>query len=157
MAAQRASFSVQLGDDEDATFEEVTGLQAEAKVMEYRNGNSANFSTTRMSELSTAGRVTMKNGIFPKDTKFFAWYQETKARESFTRRVVVINLLDESGNPKITWTLNKRLAEGRDGRGGQIQGQQSGGGIDRSRIRDAGSEVGALTPDWLDEVTVRVR
>jgi phage tail-like protein len=106
VAAQRVSFSVQFGDDEDATFEEVTGLQAEAKVMEYRNGNSATFSTTRISELSTAGRVTMKNGIFPKDTKFFAWYQETKARESFTRRVVVINLLDESGNPKITWTLN---------------------------------------------------
>ena len=104
MAVPKASFSVQLGDNEAVTFEEVTGLKAEAKVMEYRNGNSSNFSTTKMSELSTAGTVTMKNGTFAKDTKFFAWYQET--RESFTRRVVVINLLDESGNPKITWTLN---------------------------------------------------
>jgi phage tail-like protein len=106
VAVQKAFFSVQLGDNEAVTFEEVTGLQAEAKVMEYRNGNSSNFSTTKMSELSTAGTVTMKNGTFAKDTKFFAWYQETKTRDSFTRRVVVINLLDESGNPKITWTLN---------------------------------------------------
>ena len=26
--------------------------------------------------------------------------------ESFKRRVVVVNLLDEGGNPKMTWTLN---------------------------------------------------
>jgi phage tail-like protein len=99
-------FSVQLGDDKDVTFQEVTGLQTETKVIEYRHGNSPLFSTIKMPGLSSVGNVTMKKGIFAKDTKFFDWYLETKKRESFKRRVVVVNLLDEGGNPKMTWTLN---------------------------------------------------
>ena len=99
-------FSVQLGDDKDVTFQEVTGLQTETKMIEYRHGNSPIFSTIKMPGLSSVGNVTMKKGIFAKDTKFFAWYFEIKKRESFKRRVVVINLLDEGGQPKMTWTLN---------------------------------------------------
>jgi phage tail-like protein len=99
-------FSVQLGDDKDVTFQEVSGLQTETKVIEYRHGNSPLFSTIKMPGLSSVGNVTMKKGIFAKDTKFFDWYLETKKRESFKRRVVVVNLLDEGGNPKMTWTLN---------------------------------------------------
>jgi phage tail-like protein len=99
-------FSVQLGDDKDVTFQEVSGLSTETKVIEYRHGNSPIFSTIKMPGLSSVGNVTMKKGIFAKDAKFFAWFQETKKRESFKRRVVVVNLLDETGNPKITWTLN---------------------------------------------------
>jgi phage tail-like protein len=99
-------FSVQLGDDKDVTFQEVTGLQTENKVIEYRHGNSPNFSTIKMPGLNSVGNVTLKKGIFAKDAKFFAWFQEIKKRESFKRRVVVINLLDEGGNPKMTWTLN---------------------------------------------------
>ena len=99
-------FSVQLGDDKDVTFQEVTGLQTETKVIEYRHGNSPLFSTIKMPGLTSGGNVTMKKGIFAKDTKFFDWYLETKKRESFKRRVVVVNLLDEGGNPKMTWTLN---------------------------------------------------
>ena len=99
-------FSVQLGDDKDVTFQDVTGLQTETKVIEYRHGNSPLFSTIKMPGLSSVGNVTMKKGIFAKDTKFFDWYLETKKRESFKRRVVVVNLLDEGGNPKMTWTLN---------------------------------------------------
>ncbi len=98
-------FSVQLGDDKDVTFQEVTGLQTETKVIEYRHGNSPIFSTMKMPGLSSVGNVTLKKGIFAKDAKFFTWYLEIKKRESFKRRVVVINLLDEGGQPKMTWTL----------------------------------------------------
>ena len=99
-------FSVQLGDDKDVTFQEMTGLQAETKAIEYRHGNSPIFSPIKMPGLSSAGNVTMKKGIFAKDTRFFAWSLDVKKRESFKRRVVVINLLDEDGRPKMTWTLN---------------------------------------------------
>jgi len=99
-------FSVQLGDDKDVTFQEVSGLQTETKVIEYRHGNSPLFSTIKMPGLTSVGNVTMKKGIFAKDTKFFDWYLETKKRESFKRRVVVVHLLDEGGHPKMTWTLN---------------------------------------------------
>jgi len=99
-------FSVQLGDDKDVTFQEVSGLQTDTKVIEYRHGNSPNFYTIKMPGLTSVGNVTMKKGIFSKDTKFFSWFSETRKRETFKRRVIVINLLDEGGNPKMTWTLN---------------------------------------------------
>jgi phage tail-like protein len=47
----------------------------------------------------------MRKGIFVNDAKFFAWYSEIKLNV-IKRRTVVINLLDEKGNPKMTWTLN---------------------------------------------------
>jgi phage tail-like protein len=99
-------FSVQLGDDKEVTFQEVTGLQSETKVIEYRHGNSKQFSTIKMPGLTSVGNVTLKKGIFRKDAKFFQWFQESKKYETFKRRVVIINLLDEDGEAKITWTLN---------------------------------------------------
>ena len=60
----------------------------------------------KMPGLSSGGNVTIKKGIFAKDTGFFAWYFDVKKRELFEPRVVVINLLDEGGRPKMTWTLN---------------------------------------------------
>jgi phage tail-like protein len=98
-------FSVQLGDDKDVTFQEVTGLQTETKPIEYRQGNSPIFAPVKMPGLSSVGNVTMKKGIFAKDAKFFTWYSEIKMN-LIKRRTVVINLLDEKGDPKVTWTLN---------------------------------------------------
>ena len=99
-------FSVQLGDDKDVTFQEVTGLQAETRAIEYRHGNSPIFSPMKMPGLSSGGNVTIKKGTFAKDTRFFAWYLDVRKREWFEPRAVVINLLDEGGRPKMTWTLN---------------------------------------------------
>ena len=99
-------FLVRFGDDTDATFQEMTGLQAETNAIEYRHGNSPSFTPIKMSALASAGTVTMKSGIFATDTTFFARYQETQERESFRRRVVTITLLDEHGNPTVMWTLN---------------------------------------------------
>ena len=86
-------------------FQEVTGLEAEAQVIEYRAGNSAIFAPIKMPGLKKYGNVTMKKGIFAKDAKFFTWFSEIKLN-LIKRRTVVINLLDEKGDPKVTWTLN---------------------------------------------------
>jgi len=98
-------FSVQLGDDKDVTFQEVSGLQTETKPIEYRHGNSPIFAPIKMPGLKSVGNVTMKKGIFAKDAKFFTWFSEIKLN-LIKRRTVVINLLDEKGDPKVTWTLN---------------------------------------------------
>jgi len=58
-----------------------------------------------MPGLARVGNVTMKKGIFAKDAKFFTWYSEIKLN-TIKRRTVIISLLDETGNPKMTWTLN---------------------------------------------------
>lgn len=98
-------FSVQLGEDDSVSFQEVDGLESEAQAIEYRHGNSPIFFPIKMPGLGKVGNVTMKKGIFVTDSKFWAWYSEIKMN-TIKRRTVVVNLLDEQGNPKMTWTLN---------------------------------------------------
>jgi phage tail-like protein len=98
-------FSVQLGDDKDVKFSEVSGLEADAKVIEYRHGDSKVSSPIKMPGLSSDKTVTMRKGMFVKDAKFWTWFSEIKMN-IISRRAVVINLLDESGAPKMVWTLH---------------------------------------------------
>lgn len=98
-------FSVQLGDDNTVTFQEVDGLDSETQVIEYRHGNNPSFFPIKMPGLGRVGNVTMRKGIFVNDSKFWDWYNEIKAN-TIKRRTVVISLLDETGTPKRTWTLN---------------------------------------------------
>jgi phage tail-like protein len=98
-------FSVQLGDDTEIKFQEVAGLDTETQPIEYRHGNSPVFSPIKMPGLGRVGNVTLRKGIFTNDQKFWDWYSEIKMN-AIKRRTVVINLLDESGAPKMVWTLN---------------------------------------------------
>jgi len=98
-------FSVQLGDDDKMTFQEVSGLQTESKAIEYRHGNSKIFAPIKMPGMMSVGNVTLKKGIFVGDAKLFTWFTEIKMN-LIKRRTVVISLLDEAGSPKVTWTLN---------------------------------------------------
>lgn len=98
-------FSVQLGDDEDVKFSEVSGLESETTVIEYRHTDGPIFSATKMPGLASVGNVTLRKGVFVKDSKFWQWFSEIKMN-SVSRRAVVINLLDETGAPKLVWTLH---------------------------------------------------
>ncbi len=98
-------FSVALGDDTDVSFQEVDGLDSETQIIEYRHGNSPVFYPIKMPGLGKVGNVTMKKGIFVNDKKFWDWYNEIKLN-TIARRTVIISLLDETGSPKTTWTLN---------------------------------------------------
>lgn len=98
-------FSVQLGDDSTVSFQEVNGLESETKTIEYRHGNSKSFYPIKMPGIGRVGNVTMRKGIFTGDSKFWTWYEEIKYN-TIKRRTVVIKLLDETGAPKMTWTLN---------------------------------------------------
>lgn len=85
-------------------FHEVTGLDTETQVIEYRHGNSKEFSTIKMPGLKKVGNVTLKKGVFAKDNKFWAWYSQIKLN-LIKRQTIVIKLLDETGSPTMTWTL----------------------------------------------------
>jgi phage tail-like protein len=98
--------SVRFGDDDkEAKFQEVTGLDSEGKPIEYRHGNSPIFAPIKMPGLGRVGNVTLRKGIFVNDAKFWAWYNEIKMNTT-KRRTVAINLLDDTGTPKMVWTLN---------------------------------------------------
>jgi len=85
-------------------FHEVSGLDTETQVIEYRHGNSKEFSPIKMPGLKKVGNVTLKKGVFAKDNKFWAWYATIKMN-LIQRQTIVIKLLDESGAPTMIWTL----------------------------------------------------
>jgi phage tail-like protein len=98
-------FTVDIDDvGTDLPFHEVSGLDIDTQVVEYRAGNSNHFSTVRMPGIAKSGNVTLKKGIFAKDSKFFDWLAKIE-RNTIKRATVTIKLLDESGAPTMVWTL----------------------------------------------------
>lgn len=86
------------------SFQEVSGLDIEAQPIEYRHGDSPQFSTIKMPGIKKSGNVTMKKGIFKSDNKFWDWFNQIKMN-TIKRLPVTISLLDEAGAPTMVWTL----------------------------------------------------
>lgn len=100
------SFSVDLGDGmNDVSFQEVSGLESETQVIEYRSGNSKLFPTEKMPGIAKYGNVTMKRGVFVNDNTFRNWHAQI-SMNTIKRRTVFIKLLDENGKTVVTWQLN---------------------------------------------------
>ena len=91
-------------DSEVMSFQEVSGLDVEAQQIEYRHGDSKEFSTIKMPGIKKFGNITMKKGIFKSDNKFWAWFVKIKMN-TIKRLPVTISLLDEGGAPTMVWTL----------------------------------------------------
>ncbi|HEY1255734.1 MAG TPA: phage tail protein [Terracidiphilus sp.] len=97
-------FKVDIGDQKDVPFQEISGLDTETQSIEYRAGNSKEFSTVKMPGIKKTGNVTLKKGIFAKDNKFWDWYNQIKLN-TIKRVTVTIQLCDEAGSPTMVWTL----------------------------------------------------
>jgi phage tail-like protein len=89
-------------------FTEVTGLDFETKVIEYREGSSPEYSKIKMPGMKELKNITLKRGTFLGDFEFFEQWKKTamfqEGKEKF-RRDVTIRLLDEEHQPVITWTV----------------------------------------------------
>lgn len=91
-------------DDVVMQFQEVTGLDIEAQIIEYRAGDSKEFAPVKMPGLVKTSNVIMKKGVYKGDNKFWDWYAEIKMN-TIKRKAVTISLLDETGAPTMVWTL----------------------------------------------------
>ena len=99
-------FEVDLGPSiTKVLFEEISGMDAENQVIEYRGSNSPLFSTVKMPGIVKYGNVTMKKGIFVNDNTFWNWHQQI-SMNTIKRETVIIRLLDEDGKVAMQWTLN---------------------------------------------------
>ena len=96
-------FSVDLGG-QIINCSEVSGLDIELDVIEYRDGNSQTFSTQKMSGLRKSSDVTVKKGIFADDKDYYEWFNAV-AMNTPERKDVTISLLDEEHSPVMTWKL----------------------------------------------------
>lgn len=98
-------FTVDFGNGITISFQEVSGLDAETQIIEYRTSNSPIFNSVKMPGIAKTGNVTMKKGVFTNDTSFWDWCNVIKMN-TIKLITVVIKLLDESGEIAMQWTLN---------------------------------------------------
>jgi phage tail-like protein len=85
------------------SFQEVSGLDAETQVIEYRSGGAA-FSPIKMPGIRKFSNVTLKKGVFQGDKAFWDWFNQIRMN-TIQRVPVTIRLLDEAGRPTMVWTL----------------------------------------------------
>jgi phage tail-like protein len=86
-------------------FQEVSGLDVEAQIIEYRTSDSAVFSQMKMPGVRQVGNATLKKGVFVAGDDLWTWFTAIKMN-TIERSTITINLLDESGSPAMTWTLH---------------------------------------------------
>jgi phage tail-like protein len=86
------------------SFQEVSGLDTETQPIEYRNGDSKEFSVIKMPGIKKTGNVILKKGVFKPDNKFWDWFNQIKMN-TIKRVPVTISLLDEGGAATMVWTL----------------------------------------------------
>ena len=96
-------FKVTWGTDNFA-FTEVTGLEAETEVIEYRDGFSFDYTKKKMPGMQKFPNLVLKKGVFQSDNNFFDWFNKVKLNK-IERRPVTISLLNESHEPVMTWKI----------------------------------------------------
>lgn len=96
-------FSVEWGGTQIG-FTEVSGLDVETEVIEYRQGNSPEFSKIKMPGMQKFSNITLKRGTFKSDNEYYAWWNTVKLN-SIERRDIIINLLNEDHQPVVTWKV----------------------------------------------------
>ncbi|MCB0534727.1 MAG: phage tail protein [Lewinellaceae bacterium] len=85
-------------------FTEVSGLDVETEMIEYREGVSPVFSKVKMPGMRKYGNITLKRGTFKADNQFFEWWN-TVQLNTIERRDITISLLNEAHEPVVTWQL----------------------------------------------------
>lgn len=85
-------------------FQEVSGMDVENQLIEYRKSNSSIFSTVKMPGIARYGNVILKRGIFPNGNTFWSWHNEI-TMNTIKRRTVLIRLLDENNQVTMQWQL----------------------------------------------------
>jgi len=104
-------FKVEWGDKFRIGFTEVSGLDFETEVIEYREGDSNTYHKSKQPGLTKYSNITLKRGMFKGDADLYnEWkktffFQEGDKTGSKYRRTITISLLDENHKPVFVWNL----------------------------------------------------
>ena len=85
-------------------FSEVSGLNVETEVIEYRDGKMPEYSKIKMPGMQKNGNITFKRGVFKGDNEFYDWWNTVKLNK-IERRDLTIKLLNEEHAPVMTWKV----------------------------------------------------
>jgi len=96
-------FSVEWGGTKIG-FSEVSGLDVETEVIEYRDGASPEFSKKKMPGMQSYSNITLKRGSFQSDNEYYDWWNTVKLNK-IERRDIIISLLNEAHEPVVAWKI----------------------------------------------------
>ncbi|MEM9916974.1 MAG: phage tail protein [Bacteroidota bacterium] len=85
-------------------FTEVSGLEVETEIIEYRDGASPEYSKIKMPGMQKYSDITLKRGNFQSDNEFYDWWNSVKLN-TIERRDVTISLLNENHEPVLVWKV----------------------------------------------------
>jgi phage tail-like protein len=85
-------------------FTEVSGLDVETEVVEYRQGASPEYSKIKMPGMQKFSNITLKRGTFASDNEYYNWWNSVKLN-TIERRNITISLLNEEHEPVVTWKV----------------------------------------------------
>lgn len=103
-------FEVDWGNETRMGFTEVSGLDFESEVIEYREGTDILLTKMKQPGLRKFSNISLKRGTFQGDIKFFNEWKKTvffqeKNGENKYRSTVTIKLLNEEHQPIMVWTV----------------------------------------------------
>ena len=98
-------FSVDIDDLTDLGFLEISGLEIEADNVSYRHGNDPSFGTIQMPGIKKSGNIILKKGVFADDDTYQSLISKISLN-TYKRMTLVIRLMDENSEPRITWEIN---------------------------------------------------
>lgn len=110
-------FMVEWGDGFRVGFTEVSGLDFETEVIEYREGSSKKYNKSKQPGLTKYNDITLKRGTFEGDLDYFNlwketyYFQEGNKTGSRYRRNITIKLLNENHDPILVWKLENAWAK----------------------------------------------
>jgi phage tail-like protein len=85
-------------------FTEVSGLDVETEIVEYREGANPEYSKIKMPGMQKFSNITMKRGTFASDNEYYTWWNTVKLN-TIERRDITISLLNEEHEPVVTWKV----------------------------------------------------
>ena len=87
-------------------FTEVSGLDYQIEAIEYREGNSKEYSKIKMPGMHKFSNITLKRGSISGDKEFYAWLN-TVSLNQIERRDLSISLLNDQHEPVFTWKIKQ--------------------------------------------------
>src|SRR3569832_763961 len=96
-------------DGKEAGFNEVTVAESSSHVIDYREGNDTLLANRKLSGLNTYGNITLKAGVTD-SMDMINWFHEVadgKQLLESQRKVVIVTVNDEAGNPKAVYTITR--------------------------------------------------
>ncbi len=97
------NFSVELDGITRAGFRNCSGLESTTSASPYREGTDRVLSSRKIPGLLNHGDITLSRGVTA-DDKLWKWREKVMTGQ-VERHNISISLLNDVGEPKITWNL----------------------------------------------------